>query len=89
MISKEGDAYAIDAVKLGYNKVLGTGKVKNKFKITTPSCSKGAEEKVKAAGGEIIITKKEVIAKKEVKKEVKEEKKEVKQVKKEPAGEDK
>jgi large subunit ribosomal protein L15 len=58
-IKKQGDVYVIDVEKLGYNKVLGYGKPGKKFKISSPSFSKEAAEKIKAAGGEIILTKKE------------------------------
>lgn len=40
-------------------KILGTGEVKNKLKITAKEASKSAIEKVKKAGGEIILLKKE------------------------------
>ncbi len=51
---KEGDTYLINLEKLGYNKLLGTGNVTFKLKVSVSSYSKRAEEKIKAAGGEII-----------------------------------
>ena len=58
LITKEGDVYVIDASKLGFNKILGCAKLTKKFKITADSFSKGAAEKIKAAGGEVIEAKK-------------------------------
>ena len=51
---KEGAVYSVELEKLGYNKLLGDGRVSMKFKITVPYASKSAVEKVKEAGGEII-----------------------------------
>ncbi len=53
-IEKKGDSYIIDAKDLGYNKVLGTGNLTKKIKITAESFSKKAEEKIEKAGGEAI-----------------------------------
>ncbi|MBW2983700.1 50S ribosomal protein L15 [Candidatus Woesearchaeota archaeon] len=52
--SKESEVYVVDLEKLGYNKLLGGGKATKKFKITVPYASKGAIEKIKSAGGEVI-----------------------------------
>ncbi len=52
--AKQGDAYAIDVAELGFNKVLGTGKLTKKIKITSELFSSNAEEKIKAAGGEAV-----------------------------------
>lgn len=52
--SKEGNLYSLDLDKLGYGKLLGTGEVTLKLKLTVAHFSKQAEEKIKAAGGEII-----------------------------------
>ena len=54
LIRKEDGFYSVELEKLGYNKLLGDGKVSVKFKIKTPFASKTAVEKVKEAGGEII-----------------------------------
>ncbi|HLG24257.1 MAG TPA: uL15 family ribosomal protein [Candidatus Nanoarchaeia archaeon] len=53
LVSKEKDHYVVDLEKLGYNKLLGDGKVTAKFKITTPFASASAVEKIKEAGGEV------------------------------------
>ncbi len=51
---KEGAVYVIDLSKLGYDKLLGTGITDLKLKIIADKVSAGAEEKVKAAGGEVV-----------------------------------
>lgn len=60
LIEHQGDLYIIDVKKLGFNKVLGCGKLTNKYKISSPYFSKKVVEKIKAAGGEAIETKKKV-----------------------------
>ena len=50
-----GGVVTIDLGKLGYTKLLSAGKVTQKFKITVASASKGAIEKIKAAGGEVTV----------------------------------
>ena len=54
LMSKDGDVYTVELSKLGYNKLLGNGTVKSKFKINTTYASKKAIEKIQAAGGEVI-----------------------------------
>ena len=51
---KEGVVYSVELEKLGYNKLLGDGRVSMKFKIKVPYASKSAVEKVKEAGGEVV-----------------------------------
>lgn len=46
---------SIDLAKAGYTKVLGTGRVTRKWKITAQRASPDAVEKVKAAGGELLV----------------------------------
>jgi len=53
-VTKEGDFVLLDLKKLGYDKLLATGSIKNKLKIKVSQFSARAAEKVKAAGGEII-----------------------------------
>lgn len=55
IIEKQGDFYSIDIAKLGFNKLLGNGKITKKFRINAQFASKSAVEKVKKAGGEVII----------------------------------
>jgi len=51
---KEGNVIAIDLGELGYGKLLGTGIVEMKLKLSVDRCSASAAEKVKAAGGEVL-----------------------------------
>ena len=54
LIKKENGFYSVELEKIGFNKLLGDGRVTMKFKIKTPYASKTAIEKVKEAGGEVI-----------------------------------
>ncbi|MBI2135060.1 uL15 family ribosomal protein [Candidatus Woesearchaeota archaeon] len=54
-ITKEKDVYSVDLEKLGFNKLLGSGKVLNKYRIRVPYASKKAIDKVKGSGGEVIL----------------------------------
>lgn len=54
LVKKENEFYSIELEKLGFNKLLGDGRVSVKFKIKAPYASKAAIEKVKEAGGEVI-----------------------------------
>ena len=51
---KEGAFYALDLGSLGYDKLLGAGSTDLKLKIKVNWYSASAEEKVKAAGGEVV-----------------------------------
>ena len=51
----EGGIVIVDLKKLGYNKLLSTGKLTRKIKITIPKASAGAAEKIKTAGGELVV----------------------------------
>ena len=53
LAEKKGQDYVFDASK--FDKVLGTGKLTKKIKITSKSFSKSAIEKIQAVGGESII----------------------------------
>ncbi|MBN2095620.1 MAG: uL15 family ribosomal protein [Candidatus Aenigmarchaeota archaeon] len=44
----------VNLTEMGYEKLLGLGEPKKKLKVTVARWSKSAEEKIKAAGGEII-----------------------------------
>lgn len=55
LISKEDNFYVIDILKLGYNKLLGDGKVNNKLKVKTKYASKNSINKIKNSGGEVIL----------------------------------
>jgi len=45
----------IDLAKLGYNKLLGNGVVRSKLNIKVESASGKAVEKVKKAGGDVVL----------------------------------
>ena len=51
---QEAGIIAVNLGALGYTKLLGTGKVTKKLKITIPTAAAGAAEKIKAAGGEVV-----------------------------------
>ena len=55
LIKKEDGFYSVELEKLGFNKLLGDGKVSMKFKIKVPYASKTAVEKVKEAGGQVTV----------------------------------
>ncbi|MBS3102564.1 uL15 family ribosomal protein [Candidatus Woesearchaeota archaeon] len=55
IIEKDNDFYDVDAGKLGFNKLLSSGRVSKKFRIRVMYASKNAIEKVKAAGGEVTL----------------------------------
>ena len=54
-VRSEGGVVVIDLKVLGYDKLLGTGTVSGKFKFTGAQCSAQAAEKVRAAGGEVVV----------------------------------
>ncbi len=45
----------INLTELGYDKVLGSGKIESALEVTAKSFSKRAKEKIEAAGGTVII----------------------------------
>jgi large subunit ribosomal protein L15 len=53
-IKKEGDYYIINLKQIGYDKLLGSGRLNKKLKITVNSITPKAEEKILAAGGEVV-----------------------------------
>ena len=52
---KKGDVFSVDLNKLGYQKLLGTGNISKKINITVNSSTEKALDKVKKAGGEVIL----------------------------------
>ena len=46
----------IDLVSLGYDKLLGGGKVKNAYTVKVNQLTASAQEKIKQAGGEVLTT---------------------------------
>lgn len=55
LISEGDKGYVVNLKDLGYDKLLGSGKLTKKFIITAGSASKKAIERVKKLGGEVII----------------------------------
>jgi len=51
---KEGDKYILDLSDLGYDKVLGKGRLNSKIEIHADSFSNSAERKIEEAGGEAV-----------------------------------
>jgi large subunit ribosomal protein L15 len=68
LVKKNNDFYVIDLEKLGFNKLLSTGKATKKFDITCKYASANAVEKVKKAGGKVNV-KEKIDIPKQVKKE--------------------
>ncbi len=56
LASREGDRIVVDLAKLGYNRLLGRGKATHALKIIVPAATERAVEKIKAAGGEVVVT---------------------------------
>ena len=54
---KEDNKIVIDVSVLGFNKVLGRGKITLPLKVITPAITEKAREKIEAAGGEVVISK--------------------------------
>jgi large subunit ribosomal protein L15 len=52
----QGDDLSVNLKKLGFDKLLGSGKVSKKFRINVQYASKRAVEKVKKSGGEVTIS---------------------------------
>jgi len=52
---KKVDGYHINLSALGYTKLLGGGKATRKYHFTTRFAAVGAVEKVKQAGGEVVV----------------------------------
>jgi large subunit ribosomal protein L15 len=44
----------VDLAKLGFTKLLGTGKVTKPLTVKVASCSESASQKLKGAGGEVL-----------------------------------
>ena len=52
---KENGFFLVDLKKMGFDKLLSKGEVKNKYRIKAGYASKNAVEKVKEAGGEVLL----------------------------------
>ncbi|MGC9210335.1 MAG: uL15 family ribosomal protein [Acidilobus sp.] len=54
-VKVENDTYVVNLSELGYEKLLGSGKVSIKVKVVVPEATQKAVEKIKAAGGEVVV----------------------------------
>lgn len=55
-LSAEGkEQTTVDLTSLGYAKLLGSGEVKKALTVKVLSCSKSAAEKIKRAGGQVLV----------------------------------
>ncbi|MGC9517386.1 MAG: uL15 family ribosomal protein [Methanomicrobiales archaeon] len=54
LATKEKDKIVIDITVLGYDKLLGSGKITKPMIVKTPSFSNLAEKKIQDVGGEIV-----------------------------------
>jgi large subunit ribosomal protein L15 len=61
-VTKSGDKYTVDLKALGYDKLLGTGKISSKVNVTVSYATASAVEKVNAAGGSVTVTTAEKVA---------------------------
>jgi large subunit ribosomal protein L15 len=55
LANKENDSIVIDVTQLGYDKVLGSGRITKPLTIKAPEFSASAESKIQEAGGEVVI----------------------------------
>ena len=55
LANKENDSIIIDVTQLGYDKVLGSGRITKPLTIKAPEFSASAESKIQEAGGEAVI----------------------------------
>ena len=53
LVKEKKGVFDINLTKLGYNKLLSTGKITKKMNIKIKSFSKSAHEKIKKAGGRL------------------------------------
>jgi large subunit ribosomal protein L15 len=55
LAKREGDAIAIDAKAIGVGKVLGSGRVTRKMKVSAEAFSEAAKRKLEASGGQALV----------------------------------
>jgi len=51
----EGDTLAIDAAAMGVGKILGSGRVTRKMKVSAGAFSEAARKKLEASGGQALV----------------------------------
>jgi large subunit ribosomal protein L15 len=52
-VSKEGNALVVDGTKIGFDKILSRGELREKLVVRNMAASKKAAEKISSAGGSI------------------------------------
>jgi len=53
--SEEGGKIVVNLASLGYNKLLGRGRISKPVKVIVPAASESAIRKIKEAGGEVVV----------------------------------
>ncbi|MCD6383686.1 MAG: uL15 family ribosomal protein, partial [Thermoplasmata archaeon] len=53
VVKKKGKSYEVDLGALGYDKLLGAGKINVPIVVKVERASRGAVEKIESAGGEV------------------------------------
>ena len=61
LVEKKGDNYNVDLKKVGYDKLLGKGKVSDKLAIKARFASENAVKKVEAAGGSVTLSEEKLL----------------------------
>jgi len=56
IVKEDKGKFNINLTDMGYDKLLGSGKVNNPLIITVDSCSKKAKQKIEDAGGKVITS---------------------------------
>ncbi len=54
--TKKGNAYAVDLGAIGFDKLLGSGRITKALHVTVRAASPRAVEKIAAAGGAVVVT---------------------------------
>lgn len=52
--TKQGDVYTVDLARMGVDKLLGSGQIRSKVKVTIASTTDSAKAKIEAAGGAVV-----------------------------------
>jgi len=55
LATMEGETLAIDAAAIGVEKVLGSGRVTRRMKVSAAAFSEGAKKKLEASGGQALV----------------------------------
>ena len=66
-VVQDGNVFVVDLCKLGFEKLLSTGKATKKFKLSVNIATEKAVEKIKKAGGDVVLSAVDNSSSKEVK----------------------